>query len=284
MLFIFIFCFWSGWPLRNLSIAHNNDEINSNSNHRVHSFPPIFTSFLCSVHFSTQHQLGWCFPRDACLIHLTHVSLFSQHQATSSIMVMTGLKHNQRQHQHNTWTMCSTTHTWWWNSHHGWLIQTSFMTTRGKHAICIVHSNHFMVLYKAHTLWRVRVKWHGWESHELLVTKLATMHDMLHTKSLSMPNQHRCKCGKRTTVDDVHFECCEVTGSHQSTSVISAAWTGVSAFTPCLSISQWFTSSSISLSVKDAHHIVIQFSTHTWGWHQSTTSQNVMWIAWLLLL
>ena len=33
----------------------------------------------------------------------------SQEEATSSIMVMTGLRHNQ--HRHNTWTRCSTTHT-----------------------------------------------------------------------------------------------------------------------------------------------------------------------------
>ena len=33
----------------------------------------------------------------------------SQEQATSSILVMTGLRHNQR--HHNMWTRCSTTHT-----------------------------------------------------------------------------------------------------------------------------------------------------------------------------
>ena len=35
---------------------------------------------------------------------------------------------------------------------------------------------------------------------------ITTMHGMLHTTSLSMLNQHRCKCGRRMTVDDVHFE------------------------------------------------------------------------------
>ena len=40
------------------------------------------------------------------------------------------------------------------------------------------------------------------------MTRLATMHGVLHTKSLSEHSkQTRCKCGKRITVDDVHFEC-----------------------------------------------------------------------------
>ena len=40
------------------------------------------------------------------------------------------------------------------------------------------------------------------------MTRLTTMHGMLHAKSLSMLNQQtRCKCGKRMTVDGVHFEC-----------------------------------------------------------------------------
>ena len=39
------------------------------------------------------------------------------------------------------------------------------------------------------------------------MTTLVTMNGMLHTTSLSMLNQHRCKCGRRMTVDDVHFEC-----------------------------------------------------------------------------
>ena len=109
------------------------------------------------------------------------------------------------QHHHNTWARCST-HTWWWNTHHGLLMETSGVTTRWKHAMCIVHSNHSMVLNEEHTLWGVIAKWHGWESHESLVTRLTTMHGVLHTTSLSMLNQHWCKYGKRITVDNVHLE------------------------------------------------------------------------------
>ena len=40
------------------------------------------------------------------------------------------------------------------------------------------------------------------------MTTLTTIHGVLHTTSLSEHSkQTRCKCGKRITVDDVHFEC-----------------------------------------------------------------------------
>ena len=39
------------------------------------------------------------------------------------------------------------------------------------------------------------------------MTTLATMHGVLHTTSLTILKQHRCKCDKRMTVDEVHFEC-----------------------------------------------------------------------------
>ena len=44
------------------------------------------------------------------LIHSISLSDFSQQQATSSIVVMTGWRHNHH-HIHNTCTRCSTTHT-----------------------------------------------------------------------------------------------------------------------------------------------------------------------------
>ena len=72
-------------------------------------------------------------------------------------------------------------HTLWWNTHHGWLMQTSVMTTRWIHEMCIVHS---VVPNEQHRLWWVWAKWHGRESHKCIVTTLTTMHGVLHTKSL----------------------------------------------------------------------------------------------------
>ena len=38
------------------------------------------------------------------------------------------------------------------NTHHGWLIETSGVTTRWIHAMCIAHSNHSVGLNEQHTL------------------------------------------------------------------------------------------------------------------------------------
>ena len=74
--------------------------------------------------------------------------------------------------------------------------------------MCIVHSNHSMVLNEEHTLCRVWAKWHGWESHNCLVTTLSTMHDVLRTTSLSMLNQQTgASVSRELQWDDVHFEC-----------------------------------------------------------------------------
>ena len=89
-----------------------------------------------------------------------------------------------------TWTSCSMTHTWWWNTHNGWLMETSGVTKRWIHDMCIVHSNYSMDLSEEHRLWWVRAKWHGRESHECHLTRLTTMHDVLHTTSLSILNKH----------------------------------------------------------------------------------------------
>ena len=41
------------------------------------------------------------------------------------------------------------------DTHHGWLMEASGVTTRWKHAMCIVHSNHSMALNEEHRLLRV---------------------------------------------------------------------------------------------------------------------------------
>ena len=79
-------------------------------------------------------------------------------------------------------------------------METSGVTTRWKHAMCIVHSNYSVALYEEHRLWRVWAKWHGRESHKCLVTRLATMHGVLHTTSLHVQPTHWCKCDKTITV------------------------------------------------------------------------------------
>ena len=48
-----------------------------------------------------------------------------------------------------------------------------------------VHPNHSMALNEEHRLSRVWAKWHGRGWDECLLTRLATMHGVLHTKSLS---------------------------------------------------------------------------------------------------
>ena len=73
----------------------------------------------------------------------------------------------------------------------------------------------------------------------------------------------------------------------QITSMSWAPWACVSGITLWLSISQLFTSQSITVSVNGAHHMLTTLpfsSAHTRGWHHCTTSPNVMWVAWLLWL
>ena len=38
------------------------------------------------------------------------------------------------------------------NTHHGWLMEISGVATMWTHQMCIVHSNHSMVLYEEHRL------------------------------------------------------------------------------------------------------------------------------------
>ena len=78
----------------------------------------------------------------------------SQQEAASFLVVMTGWRHNQHHHR-DTQMDCSTTCTSCSSTHHSWWTQTSGVTTRWKHAVCIVHSNNSMALYEEHRLLRV---------------------------------------------------------------------------------------------------------------------------------
>ena len=93
------------------------------------------------------------------------------------------------------------------NTHHGWLIETSGVTTRWIHAMCIAHSNHSVGLNEQHIVMNVsKVAW-------MRITQMPCDHTrnqawrVAHRISFHAQPTHWCKCGKRMTVDHVHFEC-----------------------------------------------------------------------------
>ena len=78
----------------------------------------------------------------------------SQEEAASSLVVMTGWRHSHHHHR-DTQMDCSTTRTSCSSIHHSWWTQTSGVTTRWKHAMCIAHSNHSVALNEEYKLSRV---------------------------------------------------------------------------------------------------------------------------------
>ena len=91
--------------------------------------------------------------------------------------------------------------------------------------------------------------------------------------------------GEWADIDD----CWQNTPSHSLpnnpliTSMRWEAWSGVSEITPCLSISQWFTSPRIFVSEKGAHHMLttLPFSSAQ-TYDDSTSTQHPQVWLWLL--
>ena len=117
---------------------------------------------------------------------------------------MTGLEHNQ--HLHNTWTRCSTTHLMM--KHSPWLVDgnkwcDNKVDTRDVHcALKPLHGSQRTQIVRSVS----KVAW-------MRITQMPCDHThnnewrVAHHISLHAQPSHWCKCGKRMTVDDVHFEC-----------------------------------------------------------------------------
>ena len=133
-------------------------------------------------------------------------SLFSQEEATSFHVVMTGWRHNQH-HRRDTQMDCSTTHLMF--KYPPFLVDANKwcdnkVDTRDVHcAIIPLHGSlrRTQIVRSVSKVAWTRVRRMPCDQTHNHAWRVA------HQISLHAQQTHWCKCGKRITVDHVHFEC-----------------------------------------------------------------------------